>query len=268
MENPMTHKTFDSWFNELVGQFGPWHWSPNKVDAILVNAQDNDTVKLEQLIDFAAKMGIEHIGEGNMKAIFDAGYTTVTDFVKMMASDIGLAIGSSVMGKKIHKSIREKLKNVAWYIVAGAHPAFGRGVGVRKMKKLYDAFSGDMKKLGDVNAILAVEGFEQKTATKIRTGFTDFIKFLTDTSATITFAEYEAPKGGDLSGQSFLFTGFRDKGLEKKIEEKGGKNSSAVSSKLTYLVALDPNEDSGKLKKARDLGTKIITRDQLMEILK
>lgn len=242
-------------------------WTKTAVDLVLRNANDNATVQLEQLIDFAAKMGIEHIGEGNMKSIYDAGYTTVTDFVKMQANDIGLAIGSIIMGKKIQASKIEKTSNALWYIVAGSHPAFGRGIGVRKMKKLYDAFEGDITKLKNVSLISTVEGFDFKTASKIGAGYEAFMEFVEDCGSALSFAKYEAPKGGDLSGQTFLFTGFRDKGLEKQIEEKGGKISSSVSSKLTYLVAADPSETSGKLTKAREIGTKIISRDQLLQVL-
>lgn len=261
----VTPKPYSIWFVDELSAIGDWKWSPNHVDAILENAEDNETVQLEQLIDFFGKVGTEYLGEGNLQTIFDAGFKTIVDVINLSEFEWVNMIGAN--GKKIYKSIREKLKNVPWYIVAGAHPAFGRGVGVRKMKKLYDAFAGDMRNLGLVAKIVAVEGFETKTATKIAYGYQTFIKFMTDTDATITFAKYEAPKGGDLSGESFLFTGFRDKGLEKTIEEKGGKIASSVSSKLTYLVALDPSEDSGKLKKARELGTKIISRDQLVAIL-
>ncbi len=242
-------------------------WTKTGVDLVLKNAQDNETVQLEQLIDFAAKMGIEHIGEGNMKSIFDAGYTTVTDFVKMQASDIGLAIGSSVMGKKIAQSKLEKTTNVAWYLVAGAHPAFGRGIGQRKMKKLYDAFAGDITKLSNVSLVATVDGFDFKTASKIGAGYETFMEFVGDCGSSLKFAKYEAPKTGDLSGSSFCFTGFRDKGLEKQIEDKGGKVASSVSSKLSYLIAANPNETSGKLTKARENGTKILSREQLVELL-
>lgn len=244
-------------------------WTKNSkgenVDLVLDNAGDNETVQLEQMIDFFGKVGTEYLGEGNLKTIYESGFTTVVDVINLSQFEWTSMIGAN--GKKIYKSIREKLKNVPWYIVAGAHSAFGRGVGVRKMKKLYEAFEGDMTKLSSVPAILAVEGFELKTATKITNGFTDFIKFLTDTSATIEFAPYEAPKSGGLTGQTFLFTGFRSSELEAKIVEQGGKISSSVSSKLTYLVAADPSENSGKLKKARDLGTKILSREELEKML-
>lgn len=239
-------------------------WNATGVDLVLTD-MNNDVVKLEQLIDFAAKVGIEHIGEGNMKSIFEAGFTTPTEFINMTPNEIGLAIGSHAIAKKIVKSRAEKINNQPWWQIAGAHPCFGRGIGQRKMKKLYEAFEGDISKLKDVNAIAGVEGFEAKTAKKIVSGYPTFLEFVNATN--IKFAAYEAPKGGDLAGQSFLFTGFRDKSLEKRIEDKGGKISSAVSSKLTYLVAADPSETSGKLTKARQLGTKIITREALETLL-
>lgn len=240
-------------------------WTSTGVDLVVVNVNDNDTVKLEQLIDFFAKVGVEYLGEGNLQEIFNAGFKTIVEVINLSEFEWTSMIGAN--GKKIYKSIREKLRNVPWYIVAGAHPTFGRGVGVRKMKKLYEAFEGDLQKVGDINAILTVDGFEFKTAAKITTGFTNFIQFLTDTSATIVFSTYEAPKQGGLSGSTFLFTGFRSSDLEAKIVEQGGKISSSVSSKLTYLVAADVNESSGKLTKARELGTKIISREELVEIL-
>lgn len=264
--SPTTNATyFQNSLDEAAGDLG-WTWSEKKVDAIVVDASGNETVQLEQLIDFFSKVGTEYLGEGNLKTIFDAGFTTIVDVINLSEFEWTSMIGAN--GKKIFKSLREKLKNVPWYIVAGAHPAFGRGIGVRKMKKLYEAFAGDIGKLNNINTILAVDGFEFKTATKIVAGFLPFLKFLTDTNATITFASYEAPKGGDFAGKTFLFTGFRDKALEKTIEEKGGKISSSVSSKLTYLVAADVNETSGKLTKARENNVTIISKDDLLEMLK
>jgi DNA ligase (NAD+) len=49
------------------------------------------------------------------------------------------------------------------------------------------------------------------------------------------------------------------------IEAAGGKVSSAVSSKTSYLVV---GEDSGsKLSKAKVLGVSVLNEDQLLEIL-
>lgn len=240
-------------------------WTETGVDLVIKNANNNATVQLEQLIDFAAKIGIEHIGEGNMKAIYDAGYTTIDDFVKMSAVEIGAAIGSTVVGKKIAASKTAKLHNQPWYIIAGAHPVFGRGIGQRKMKKLYDAFEGNIKMLSDVNSIASVEGFDTKTATKIQAGYVPFLEFATNNN--IVFSQYEAPKGGEWTGKSVCFTGVRIAELEAKIINLGGKIASGVSSKLTYLVAIDPTGNSGKLNKARDIGVPILNLEQISAML-
>jgi DNA ligase (NAD+) len=149
----------------------------------------------------------------------------------------------------------------------GAHPAFGRGVGVRKMKKLYDAFAGDMTLCQDFDAIVAVEGFEAKTAKKIVAGYKPFMDFFADIEEYVTIQEYVAPKEGKLTGCVFVFTGFRSKELEAKVEALGGKIGSSVSSKTTYLVADNPDSTSGKAQKARDVGIKVIGVPELQAML-
>jgi NAD-dependent DNA ligase len=58
---------------------------------------------------------------------------------------------------------------------------------------------------------------------------------------------------------TIVMTGFRDKELEKIIEDEGGTNGSAVSSKTAVLLAKDVNESGGKLDKARSLKVPIMT---------
>ena len=53
-------------------------------------------------------------------------------------------------------------------------------------------------------------------------------------------------------------TGFRDPALDEALEKAGGTMKSGVSKGLDYLVAADPTSNSGKAKKARDYGTKVI----------
>ena len=149
----------------------------------------------------------------------------------------------------------------------GAHPAFGRGVGVRKMKKLYEAFEGEMTRCQNITDVMTVEGFEHKTASKVVNGMPEYTAFLKKIHPYIKIQKYEAPKQGGLSGQTFVFTGFRSKELEKQIAEQGGKMGSSVSKNTSYLVADDPSSTSGKAAKARENGVNIISVDQLKELL-
>ena len=83
--------------------------------------------------------------------------------------------------------------------------------------------------------------------------------------------ESEVPAtGGKFEGQTFLFTGtltrFKRSEAQKMVEEVGGKNISAVSKKLNYLVV---GENAGsKLTKAQKTGTvQILTEDEFLEMI-
>jgi DNA ligase (NAD+) len=75
--------------------------------------------------------------------------------------------------------------------------------------------------------------------------------------------------GTPFAGMNFVFTGalslFTREEAEEKVKSLGGKASGSVSSKTTYLVA---GEAAGsKLKKAQDLGVKILTERQFKDML-
>ena len=76
-----------------------------------------------------------------------------------------------------------------------------------------------------------------------------------------------------LSGMTFVITGSlnhfvnRDEAKER-IEAFGGKVSGSVSAKTSYLVNNDIESSSGKNKKAKELGVKIITEEELVNMMK
>ncbi len=74
-----------------------------------------------------------------------------------------------------------------------------------------------------------------------------------------------------LKGLTFVVSGvfntFSRDELKQVIEINGGKNSSSISSKTNYLVAGE-NMGPAKLKKATDLGVKIISEDEFIQLLK
>lgn len=262
---PLDAVEFHDWFQQKTTQFGAVDWTETGVDLVLQNAQNNDTVKYEQLVDFFNSIGVPHLGEGNLQKVFDRDFQTIEEIIELTQEDWVSMIGSN--GKKIFLGMKEKLTDIPMYNLMGAYPGFGRGVGVRKMKKLYDAFNGDMTKCANVSAIVQVEGFEEKTAQKIQSGYPIFCEFLENISKYVTIKPYEAPKSGVLSGISVVFTGFRNSELEKQVENAGGKIGSSVSSKTGLVVTNDPSGTTGKLGKARELKINIIGIDELKAML-
>ena len=80
----------------------------------------------------------------------------------------------------------------------------------------------------------------------------------------------QAGTGGNLYGQTFLFTGsltiLKRSEAEERVEKNGGKIMGSVSSKLNYLVV---GEDAGsKLEKAKKIPSiKILTEKQFMQFI-
>lgn len=77
----------------------------------------------------------------------------------------------------------------------------------------------------------------------------------------------------DLSGKTFVITGslgwFANRDVAKEeIELHNGKVSGSVSAKTDYLVNNDISSNSGKNKKAKELGIPIISEEQLIAMLR
>ena len=83
-------------------------------------------------------------------------------------------------------------------------------------------------------------------------------------------AEKLANQTDKLAGNTFVISGVFEKvsrnELKKLIEDNGGKVSSSISSKTSYLVAGD-NMGPSKLAKAEKLGTNIISEDDFLEMI-
>jgi DNA ligase (NAD+) len=87
---------------------------------------------------------------------------------------------------------------------------------------------------------------------------------------SLKLSEDELPQGGKLEGKSFVISGSfenhsRDE-LKSMIIRNGGKNLSSVSSNTHYLIAGEKMGPSKK-KKAEDLGIRIISEDDFLNML-
>ena len=85
----------------------------------------------------------------------------------------------------------------------------------------------------------------------------------------LTFEEEEAG-GNSLEGLTFVITGSLESypnrdALKAEIESQGGKVSSSVSAKTSFLINNDINSTSGKNKNAKQLGIPIITEKEYIE---
>ncbi len=242
-------------------------WNETLIDWVVDHTQEvsqeiQKRIGVQTLLDFFSTLEVANMKEGSITTLYDGGFTEIVDIIHADEDVFVGLIGSN--GSKIYKSLHEKLGNIDPWVLYGAHPAFGRGVGTRKFKALFDAL-GSAAKNPTYEEIVAVEGFQDKTARKILEGLPEFNDFLTDIYGKYKFRIPKAGKGandGKFNGMKVCMTGFRDANLQAVIEAGGGEVQSSVSSKTTVLITKEPNSTSTKAKKARENGTTVISLEQ------
>lgn len=134
------------------------------------------------------------------------------------------------------------------------------------MENLMNASIEDLSNTADVGEKIAwsIQEFFSKEKNR------KFINRLKEAGLQMEIGEESKPTSDILEGKTFLFTGtltqFTRDEAQKLVEQNGGKNISAVSKNLNYLIA---GEKAGsKLKKAEALGTvKVLTEDDFLKML-
>ncbi|MBQ7352408.1 MAG: NAD-dependent DNA ligase LigA [Clostridia bacterium] len=130
--------------------------------------------------------------------------------------------------------------------------------------KLFTATEEEIKEIGDFGDVMAksVVDFFSKDSTKY------IVARLNE--AGVSMANEVKEKTNEFEGLTFVLTGTlenmtRDEASEM-IKARGGKVSSSVSSKTSYVLA---GEEAGsKLTKAQALGVKIISKEEFLEMCK
>jgi NAD-dependent DNA ligase len=225
-------------------------WNDTKVDLMLT--ESTAEVEIQQLIDFCASLNFPHLKEGNVRKLFDAGIDSCEQIVNASMVTLTKVIGTN--GIKAYHGIQERLTQVPLFDVMGSVPFFGRGVGKRKFKQLISQIGADYE-TWSVKAIVKADGFDEITANKIIDGIAEFKQFQINTVDTIVY-KGQVVATGELEGEKICMTGFRDQAMSDRIEELGGEVASGVSGKTTILVCTDPDSNSGKAKKAREINEK------------
>ena len=240
-----------------------YHWTVNKkgkeVNAVLDNPEDLPIIRVKRMARFFEKVEVPHLGMGTAQKLVDLDYTK-EQVIRATKEQLIIDLGKN--GGKIYDGLRKKLADIPLYKIMGA-VSTERGMGVRRMKKIQDAFGRDgLYGCTSMHKIMGVDGFDEITATGALNVIDDFKEFFTEMKDYVTIAT-EKEIGTSFAGQKICFSGIRDKELAAAIEAEGGTIQSSVSSKTTLLVTKDVNSTTGKPKKAREMGIEIIDIEEM-----
>lgn len=224
---------------------------------------------------FASKsaMDIDSMGEKNVAALVEAKLVhDMADIYKLTKDQVeGLERFAELSASNLIKGIAaSKQPDLARFV-------YGLGirhVGTQTAIDLVEHF-GSLEELGiaTLDELMTVEGVGQVVAESILAWFADPDNrdLLKKFEKLGVKAIHNSRSGGSLRGYNFVITGSlesmsREEAAEK-IRELGGTFQSSVGKDTNYLVVATNVGDS-KLAKARQLGTKQITEQDLLKLLK
>lgn len=244
-----------------------YEWTDTLVDIKVKGELDNKQMQLRQLEHFVNTLDIKHIGPGVLKKLMDTGIDKVEDLFSLEKKDLLLVEGIQEKGaEKIYNSLQEAIKKVQCAKLMAASNLFGRGFGEKRLQLILDQHP-EIAQLKPVTTLKSIEGVGpviQKQFLDSLPAFYAFAKKIGFQSCGVAVAKKSVKSADTFSGQTIIFTGFRNKGWEETIVAQGGKVVTAVTKNTTLVVAADPTEESGKLTKAKELAIRIVSKEDFL----
>ncbi len=228
------------------------------------------------IIHFASReaMNIKGLGDNIIEEFLNRGLIeNISDIYKLELEDIAsLKKDGKKFASNLIESINESKNNEFYRVING----FGiRHIGVKAAKQLAKTYKNidnlqnatyeSLVMIDDMGEIMAQSVYEFFSQEQTK----DLIQKLKEYGINMKTDETEN-QDNRFDGMIFVLTGGLDnysrKEAEEIIENFGGKTSSSVSKKTTYVLA---GEDSGsKLTKAQSLGVTIINEQEFIEMIK
>lgn len=240
-----------------------WTWNDKHVEAIAV--QESAEQKIQEILNFFKKLGVKGVGKKIIELLYNNGFNNIE---KLLELDYNTLSNVKGVGKKtidlLTDSITNIKSNASLIDIMVASNMFKNGIGEKKLKNIVDNMPNIMEQ-HSMDDIKKINGIGEATAKQFVENLDTFKIFHNK-----YFRKHIVKQ--DISSQKYkeyniVFTGFRDKQLEKVITDGGGKISSTVSKKSTHVVAKDISGNSGTLQKARELGVEIIDKQSLLRTL-
>jgi len=230
---------------------------------------------LRNLIHFCSRdaMDIEGLGPAIIETFVNEGMIAKTydiynlDFNKILSLEGFKETSANNIINSVNNSKNNDLSKLIF--------ALGiRHIGAKAGKLLADYFKDiDLVMNASVDDILQIDGFGKIMAESVVEFFSsDSTKELIEKlkEAGVNMKSTNAVEDTRFSGMTFVLTGtlptLKRAEASKIIESFGGKTSSSVSKKTTYVLA---GEEAGsKLDKANKLGVQVISEEEFKEMIK
>lgn len=287
---PKVHDSIDKSGNFSIPDKCPICGQPTRIvkendsEVLMCENPDCNGKLLGKLVHVASRnaLDIENLSESTIEKFINLGWLNsikdiyhLSDHENEMKSIEGF--GKKSVEKLLSSINKSRNTSLERFVYSLSIPLIGKSAS-KDISKLcednFDNLIGLMK--SSPEKLLTIDGFGVVTMNSMAKWWYENSLWVYELSKEFTFekSKSESNKTSNiLGGKTFVVTGSvnhyknRDE-LKADIVAHGGKVSESVSSKTDYLINNDLESNSSKNKKAKELGIKIISEDQFLEMIK
>jgi DNA ligase (NAD+) len=233
------------------------------------------------LENFFTKIKVRGLSGATIKRCFDAGFDTPFKIANMGITDLDAIVGKKV-ALKLFDAKQSAVNDADCVTLMDASNSFGRGFGEKRLQSIVEKYPHiqDSKNNVSVDNLMSIQGISSKTAGQFLEGLKSYNIFLASNPFKCKSSIVQSSKNEKKSSvpphnvsnvsvkqnnmfmkdEVVIFTGFRDKEVEKLITYNGGKVVTTMTGKVTLVITGNSDaKESTKIKKARDNGVPIMT---------
>jgi DNA ligase (NAD+) len=237
---------------------------------ICLNTETCPAQVVGRIKNWIKELNVLEWGDALVERLVESGkVNTVADLYKLTVADLA---GIDRMGQKS----AQKCFGLLWASAEVPLEVFLGGlsipmIGQSTIKTIMKAGCDTLEKFGQLGAAQfeQVSGVGPTKAKFLADGLVTYQQVILDLLNNGVTIKLRLT--GTLSNTSICFTGsMKNKRpvLEKMAADAGADIKGSVGKGLTYLVIADPNSTSSKATAARKLGTKLISEEEFLELVK
>lgn len=253
----------------------PYIWKGK--DIILEGDNKNREQDIKIFSHFMKSLDIKGIGEGIIIKLYDNSFDTLQKIINIKKEDLLKIDGFKEKSSENLIKALEKIKDKNCLDILVASNLLGRGLGERKLKLIFNKYpyicnSQEEGLKLTIEDIKKINGFGEISAKLFIDNLYKFYEFYNSLNIRIKDNKNDNKNDKKISkykDKIYVFSGFRNKELEKNIIENDGEISSSVSKKTTALIVKDYDKDKDsrttKIKNAIKFNIPIILYDDFIK---
>lgn len=243
-------------------------------DIRIICTNDDCSGKLKgQILNFIQKIGIEDLSEKRLDQLIE------NKLVRKIEDLYKLTVSSLMELDKVKEKLATKLINSINDSRSADLVTFLSALGltggaVNKNERIVNSGFDTIEKILELTQeqLVGVEGFAEKSAEDYLASLIkkrELINNLLSEGFSFSTTKLSVDENSAVFGKKICITGSLSRKrseIEKEIKLNGGEAVKSVSTKTDFLVCNDQSSGSSKMKKATELGVKVITEEELYNL--